>query len=434
MVHSESHGSLMNIPRENKLTRLYIQLNEVKPDASGRADRSKITPEIIIEAAQRIIAPYKLEYKYCDWWTAYQIGQRVGKTFSKHNRVFLAGDAVHTHSPKAGQGMNVGMQDAYNLGWKVGLCARNVCSRSILPTYQSERRRVAQDLIDFDHKFSRLFSGRPAKDIMDEAGVSMEEFKKTFLMGALFTAGLSLKYGKSVIVAKEGDAQEQGDGSTISGAGEGVIGKQHLAVNIKLGMRFPSYQVLNQLDSRPWHFQEWMKSDGRFRILLFAGDYRKQLQKDRVKDFCDALQKPNSFLMRVTGSRRRIDSVIEILTCHSAPRKEVEFFDFPKLLRPFDENEGWDYNKIFVDDESYHEGHGQAYKNYGIDSERGCIVLLRPDQYVAYVGEIEDVHELDIYFKGVLKDASDQIAPAPKSIGRQLPPGFIAKFERVSKL
>ena len=72
MVHSECHGSLMNIPRENKLTRLYIQLNEVKPDASGRADRSTITPEIIIKAAQRIIAPYKLEYKYCDWWTAYQ--------------------------------------------------------------------------------------------------------------------------------------------------------------------------------------------------------------------------------------------------------------------------------------------------------------------------------------------------------------------------
>jgi phenol 2-monooxygenase len=68
MIHSESNGSLMNIPRENNLTRLYIQLTEVKPDASGRADRSKITPEIIIKAAQRIIAPYKLEYTYCDWY------------------------------------------------------------------------------------------------------------------------------------------------------------------------------------------------------------------------------------------------------------------------------------------------------------------------------------------------------------------------------
>lgn len=59
-VHSQSSGSLMNIPRENKLTRLYIQLTEVAPDASGRADRSKITPDTILKAAQKIIAPYKL--------------------------------------------------------------------------------------------------------------------------------------------------------------------------------------------------------------------------------------------------------------------------------------------------------------------------------------------------------------------------------------
>ena len=63
----------MVIPRENRLVRLYIQLKEVTPDASGRADRSKITPESIFGAAQKIIAPYKLDYEYCDWWTAYQV-------------------------------------------------------------------------------------------------------------------------------------------------------------------------------------------------------------------------------------------------------------------------------------------------------------------------------------------------------------------------
>lgn len=184
-VHSASSGSLMVIPRENKIVRLYIQLTEIKPDASGRADRSKITPDHIIKAAQKIIAPYKLTYEFCDWWTAYQIGQRVGTNFDHQSRVFLAGDAVHTHSPKAGQGMNVSMQDAYNLGWKLGLVVKGIAQPSILKTYQSERRRIAQDLIDFDHKFSRLFSGRPAKDVMDEEGVNMGEFKQAFLKGGL---------------------------------------------------------------------------------------------------------------------------------------------------------------------------------------------------------------------------------------------------------
>lgn len=117
------------------------------------------------------------------------------------NRVFLAGgklpflpylflfhlhiltntlDAVHTHSPKAGQGMNVSMQDTYNLGWKLGLVCKGVLQPSVLSTYELERKAIAKQLIAFDHRFSRLFSGRPAKDILDETGVSMDEFAAAF--------------------------------------------------------------------------------------------------------------------------------------------------------------------------------------------------------------------------------------------------------------
>jgi phenol 2-monooxygenase len=79
--------------------RLYIQLTTTKKigEQDSRADRSWITPEVILESAQRIIAPYSLSYRKLDWWTAYQIGQRVGSSFGVHDRVFLAGDAVHTH-------------------------------------------------------------------------------------------------------------------------------------------------------------------------------------------------------------------------------------------------------------------------------------------------------------------------------------------------
>lgn len=98
-IHSASSGSVMVIPRENKLVRLYIQLTTAggSCDEGGRVDRSKINPEMILESAQRIMAPYTISYKKLDWWTAYQIGQRVGTSFSVHERVFLAGDAVHTH-------------------------------------------------------------------------------------------------------------------------------------------------------------------------------------------------------------------------------------------------------------------------------------------------------------------------------------------------
>lgn len=403
-IHSAESGSIMIIPRENKLVRLYIQLNEIN-SAGKHVDRSNVTPEIILKATQRILSPYELAYDYCDWWTAYHIGQRVGNSFSCDDRVFLAGDAVHTHSPKAGQGMNVSMQDTYNLGWKIGLVVKGLANRSILRTYQSERRRIAQDLIAFDHRFSRLFSGRPAKDAADEAGISMAEFKDAFEKGNMFASGLAVDYGASILVAKPGDSADQGDGTDVGPKVNGIqkfVCKQELASNIKLGMRFPSFQVLNQSDARPWHFGQFLKSDGRFRIIVLAGNLKDKKQWKRFQILGESLAKSDSVIRRFTPSARPINSVIEILVIHSAPRREVELLDLHEIFHPFDEKRGWDYEKVFVDDISYHEGHGEAYKNYGVDKESGCVVIARPDQYVGWIGELEDVRDLDQYFSGVL--------------------------------
>ncbi|EHL02901.1 putative Phenol 2-monooxygenase [Glarea lozoyensis 74030] len=363
-----------------------------------KVDRSNITPQMILECAQKTIAPYKLTYNYCDWWTAYQIGQRICPSFSANERIFLAGDAVHTHSPKAGQGMNVSMQDTYNLGWKIASVLKGTAHRSILKTYQSERHRIAQDLIDFDHKFSRLFSGRPAKDVMDEAGISMSEFKSAFEKGNLFASGVAVDYGASILVAKEGNPQDGANGTNIGISASSVHGKPEVAKNIKMGMRFPSFQVLNQADARPWQFQERLKSDGRWRLILFAGNISNPPQMTRITNLCANL---SPIIKRYTPAAQPIDSRIEILTLHSAPRASTELFSFPELLRPLSD-EGWDYWKIFVDDESYHEGHGRAYEGYGADAERGCLVVVRPDGYVGWEGEIEDIEDIGRYFEGFM--------------------------------
>ncbi|TLD20650.1 hypothetical protein PspLS_08612 [Pyricularia sp. CBS 133598] len=382
-VHSADSGSMMVIPRENKLVRLYIQLNEIKPDAaSGRADRTKITPATILRAAQNIIKPYTLTYEHCSWWTAYQIGQRLGGDFDYRDRVFLAGDAVHTHSPKAGQGMNVSMQDAYNLGWKLALVTKGVARPEILRTYHAERRRVAEELIEFDHKFSRLFSGRPAKDVLDAEGVSMAEFQAVFEKGNLFASGLSVDYADSLLVAKKGPG----------------AARQDLATGVRLGMRFPSFRVLNQSDGRSWHLQQRLKSDGRFRLVVFAGDVHAPAQKARLEDFCGRLAS-SAFL------KPYLYRHVDVLTCHSARRVETELLrDFPAVLHPFDEKKGWDYDSIYVDDENYHDPYEDAYANYGVDREVGCVVLCRPDQYVGFVGKLdgEGWEDVEAYFKRFL--------------------------------
>jgi len=132
-------------------------------------------------------------------------------------------------------------------------------------------------------------------------------------------------------------------------------------------------------------------------------EFHINTQKARVDKFCALLDAPGSFLRRATLLGKPIDSVVEVLTIHSAKRTETELLrDFLEVLHPFDEKMGWDYNKVFVDYESYHEGYGDAYKNYGVDMERGCVVAVGPDQYVGWVGELDDFDGLEGYFAGCL--------------------------------
>ncbi|KAF7121965.1 hypothetical protein CNMCM5793_009519 [Aspergillus hiratsukae] len=414
-IHSANAGSVMVIPRENKLVRLYIQLQSTVT-GGGKADRSKITPDMILKSAQRILHPYKLDYSYCDWWTAYQIGQRVGDQFSLQERVFLAGDAVHTHSPKAGQGMNVSMQDAYNLGWKLAHVVKGYSDSAILKTYQSERRRIAQDLIAFDYRFSRLFSGRPAKDVMDEEGISMEEFKMAFQKGNMFASGIAVDYGSSLLVAKAGDSGEQGDGTDVASKDKSlrVVSKHYLSTGISVGMRMPSFKVLNQSDARPWHLQELLKSNGRWRVIIFAGNLTNRENFGRYSQLGEKLSSPTSFLRRYTPPGQPIDSVIEVLTVHAGPRTSIELLDLPEIFHPYSEKQGWDYWKVFADDQSYHEGHGKAYENYGIDPRRGASVIVRPDQYVSWLGEVDDYEDMERFFSAFMK-------PQPELAQKELP-------------
>ena len=165
LIQSANDGSMLIIPREGGyLFRLYIELDKL--DAGERVASRNITVDDLIATAQRIFNPYKLEVKEIPWWSVYEIGQRLTDKFddvpdedrARLPRVFIAGDACHTHSPKAGQGMNVSMQDGFNLGWKLASVLRKRCPPSLLHTYSAERRAIAKELIDFDREWAALLA------------------------------------------------------------------------------------------------------------------------------------------------------------------------------------------------------------------------------------------------------------------------------------
>lgn len=96
----------------------------------------------------------KLLHSDTNWFSVYRLHHRCIEHFRKE-RVFFAGDAAHIHSPAGGQGMNTGLQDAYNLCWKLGLVAHGLAADHLLDTYEQERLPVARKLLSStDHAFS----------------------------------------------------------------------------------------------------------------------------------------------------------------------------------------------------------------------------------------------------------------------------------------
>lgn len=400
-IHSASEGSILVIPREGGyLVRLYIELDKL--GAEERVASKNITIERLVAAAQRILHPYTLDVKEVAWWSVYEIGQRLtdkfddvpaGEEATRTPRVFIAGDACHTHSPKAGQGMNVSMQDTFNLGWKLAAVLRGLASPALLHSYSAERQTIAQELIDFDREFARMFSARPKTSDDDADGIDPAEFQRYFIRQGRFTAGTATRYRTSALT------------------GEGV--HQQLATGFPVGMRFHSAPVVRLADAKPMHLGHVAEADGRWRLYLFAGT-DGHAPGSRLAALCDWLAAdPASPLVRHTPGGANPDAVIDVRAVLQASHQSPSMDDLPGLLWPRKGRFGLrDYEKVFCPD----PGAGDVFDLRGVAREEGCMVLVRPDQYVADVLPLDAREALAAYFAGVLRPAMMLAGPVPEPV------------------
>ncbi|KAF1996781.1 hypothetical protein P154DRAFT_556118 [Amniculicola lignicola CBS 123094] len=363
-IHSSS-GNLLIIPREGgSMVRFYIQL---PPGSSPKS----ITLADLQATAKKIFSPYTMEFADTFWWSAYSIGQRLADRFHKDFRVFLTGDACHTHSPKAGQGMNVSLQDGYNIGWKLGQVLSHISPPLILQTYVSERSQTAKDLIDFDREFARRFSEKE-----ERPGVFKEHFERS----GMYMAGLTARYGDSKVVDGEGNV----------GVAKGVV----------VGMRFPSAQVVRFCDCRAVQLLSALRSDGKWRVVVFGGDVGREEDKGRLEKLAHHLE---GLARKYTPPNQDIDSLIEPIPVLSSRFVDTEQGQIPDCFWPVTGK--WkmrDLHKVYIDDEHYNAGRGHAYEKYGVDPTVGAVVVVRPDQYVAKVTTLEDFEGLEKFFGGCL--------------------------------
>ncbi len=382
-IQSADHGSLLIIPREGGfMVRMYIELDEL--DDGERAGDRGVTPETLIAKATAILSPYTLDVKEVAWWSAYEIGQRLSDRFDdvssdissdisgddgdgersgRTPRIFIAGDACHTHSPKAGQGMNVGMADAFNLGWKLASVIEGRSRPALLHTYTEERHAKAKELIDFDKVISSLFSAKPTSS--QEA----EQFQQYFQKQARYTAGVETRYEPSMIT--------------------GGVATQHLSSGLVVGMRFHSAPVIRLADAKPMQLGHVLEADGRWRIIVFAPAGDRGQAGGAVAQLCSFLaDDPAGPIRRYTPDGVDVDDVIDVRAVFQGSHRDMDLGLLPPLLTPTKGRLGViDYQKSFCPDV---RNGPDIFDQRGIDRDAGAVIVVRPDQYIADVLSITD--------------------------------------------
>lgn len=394
-----ANGNLLVIPREGGyLVRVYVEMDKLGEDE--RVANRGITLDKLIAAAQRIFHPYTLEVKEVPWWSVYEIGQRICDKYddvhgadgdSIDPLVFIAGDACHTHSPKAGQGMNFSMQDTFNLGWKLASVLSGQCGPELLRTYSEERQVVAQELIDFDREWANMFSDRPQHEGGGGSkGVDPKEFQRYFEQHGRFTAGMGTHYRPSSICAE--------------------ATHQALASRFVIGTRFHSAMVLRVCDAKPVELGHVAKADGRWRLYAFAAQTDRGNNVDSgIGGLCQFLEESlDSPVRQYTPAGHDIDAVFDLRAVFQLKHHELDVESMPTLLLPKKGRYGLlDYEKIFS---APVKNHADIFDLRGIGRSQGALIIVRPDQYVAHVLALDAHQELADFFAAFMRPAHSNAA------------------------
>ncbi len=380
IIKSATEGNILLIPREGgHLVRIYVELNKLKEVG----DSKSISLERLIEVSKNIFKPYDFDVKEVSWWSVYEVGHSLTDKFddvleeeigTHLPHVFIAGDACHTHSAKAGQGMNVSMGDTFNLGWKLISVLLGKSDATLLHTYSEERQKVAQGLIDYDHKWSRVMSAPIAK-------TNVNAVKEHFIEGGNFTAGLSVKYLPSILTGKDT--------------------WQELAPGFEIGKRFHSAPVVRLADAKTIQLGETIKADTKWRIYAFSDASVPSDSDSKIYKLCKFLEEAEDSPINIyTPKDEDIDSVISVYGIFQQNHHNIEFEEMPSILKPLVGKYSLkDYEKMYCSDL---KNGNDIYDMREINRYQGVMVIVRPDQYVAHVLPLDAYDELKIFFSNIL--------------------------------
>ncbi|KAJ6059216.1 uncharacterized protein N7446_008799 [Penicillium canescens] len=356
-LRSYSAGSILWIPRERGMTRLYVELSSTDGE---RVDKSKATTEYVMQRAKDAMQPFQLEWKSVEWFGTYVVGQRVAKHFmDPQAQIFIAGDAGHCHSALAAQGANTSMHDSFNLAWKINLLSRGLAKPSILHTYEEERRKIAYDLINFDVEHCKAFAE-------GEAALS-----KNFDDNIRFISGVGAEYYPGMLTAASANAGR-----------------------LQPGMLQLPAKVTRYIDANPVDIQLDIPLLGQFKIYTFVPDISQSMVflQSITQELKTIFAKITSQAEQSYGKQPRgyapsdefdqshrytaVSEAFTLAMVTQTPQSEFEIADLPDLLQ----KSRW---TLYLDNP---EKASCTQKWFGdLKGEKAGIAIVRPDGYVGAI-------------------------------------------------
>ncbi|KAG0302979.1 hypothetical protein BGZ98_007072 [Dissophora globulifera] len=404
-IHGVNKKTLLAFSLSEGITRFVLEAGQMEPDEDISATLQDITIEKFEELANAIIAPAKLKVKESKWLTIFRVNERRAEHFVHKNRIFLAGDSAHVHSPAGGQGLNTGLQDAHNLAWKLAFVLNKVAPEALLETYQ-EREAMADRAIALSSKLLN-------RNI--EMGVISLIRRRIFYALSPIIVPIMKAFGYEPEVSMldihyQENTLNMAHATQTAPAAEFQVGVRAQDGNLRPWRA----HVDGTQDSVSIRLHELTAGVSRFHIIVFASDMHyackdtagtttsaKELRRN-IEEYLSVWRSKWSYAAEIQDGYKDKDMFkVHIIAGSKTVSDSKESVDdnSDNIIALADKRMG--DGKIYVDDTKV------LHQRYGFTCERGTggIVVIRPDSHIGYrvngAGEQawKDVHE---YFISVM--------------------------------
>jgi 2-polyprenyl-6-methoxyphenol hydroxylase-like FAD-dependent oxidoreductase len=365
------HGNVIFFPFGDGRFRIIFELPHDNPQINGRPvdENEPITLALVEEVVkERVGRTIKIEDPH--WLSWFKVHRRFADGYRK-GRVFILGDAAHIHSPVGGVGMNTGMQDSINLGWKLALCLKGLSDDSLLDTYEEERKKVGQSVLKGTHMATKFVTFRHPvavnlRNSLMHILASQELVQQRILRSGSLT-GVSYRssslscechppiddsLGRTLRLSDDDGEEKPGLGAWIEFARAPVAGDRALDGDCR-NERGDERRLCQYLSSE------------RFQLLLFDGFVASPDGYQGFKRIEDHVNKYFKNLIDVHVIVPEANGVLDL------PNYNSVIYDFDRLL----------------------------HKTYGASSE--CLYLIRPDGYIGFRSQPASLDDLVKYLSGV---------------------------------